>query len=95
MTGGCRICLFIITFAAGYLLLPTRADAYLDPGTGSFIFQAILGSLVVIGVTVKLFWNRILGLFGIRKTNRSYAEEHEEYRETPKQKLPNKIEGKR
>jgi len=85
MTDGCKICLFIITFATGYLLLPTRADAYLDPGTGSFIFQAILGSLVVIGVTVKLFWNRILGLFGIRKTNLSHAKKHEEYNEASKQ----------
>lgn len=70
--------LFIISFVTGYLLLPTRADAYLDPGTGSFIFQAILGSLVVISVTVKLFWNRILGLFGVNRQASQNAESSRE-----------------
>lgn len=78
MTGGDKVCLFIISFVTGYLLLPTRADAYLDPGTGSFIFQAILGSLVVISVTVKFFWNRILGLFGVNKQKPQNAESSRE-----------------
>jgi len=50
------------------LAVPGVASAYLDPGTGSFILQmlvgAVLGGLVAIGV----FWKRVLGflkrLFG-------------------------------
>ena len=78
MTDGDKVFLFLISFVTGYLLLPARADAYLDPGTGSFIFQAILGSLVVISVTVKLFWNRILGLFGVNRQASQNAESSRE-----------------
>ena len=50
------------------LVLPADAFAYLDPGTGSMVFQlaaaAILGGLF----TVKLYWRRVKGrvkgLFG-------------------------------
>ena len=46
------------------LLLPGSALAYLDPGTGSFIIQmlvgAVLGGLVAIGV----FWRRFKGWVG-------------------------------
>jgi len=35
------------------------AYAYIDPGTGTIIIQAIIGALVGIGVTLKLFWHRI------------------------------------
>jgi len=41
------------------LMLPADAFAYLDPGTGSMVFQiataAILGALF----TVKLYWRRV------------------------------------
>ena len=33
--------------------------AYLDPGTGSLIFQAILGALLGGLMALKLFWSRI------------------------------------
>lgn len=33
--------------------------AYLDPGTGSMIIQGLLGALVGLGITLKIFWHRI------------------------------------
>lgn len=32
---------------------------YLDPGSGSMIFQAIIGALVGVGITVKIYWEKI------------------------------------
>lgn len=58
----------LLAAALACLLLPGSTLAYLDPGTGSFIIQmlvgAVLGGLVAVGV----FWRRVLGflkrLFG-------------------------------
>jgi hypothetical protein len=50
------------------LLMPGSALAYLDPGTGSFIMQmligAVLGGLVAIGVFWKRFSAWVGRLFG-------------------------------
>ena len=47
--------------------LPTTAFAYLDPGTGSMLLQVILGGIAAVAVALKLFWYRILAMFGIKK----------------------------
>ena len=41
--------------------------AYLDPGSSSVFIQVLAGGVAAIGVTAKLFWNRILRFFGIRR----------------------------
>ncbi|MCX6278092.1 MAG: hypothetical protein NT004_08340 [Bacteroidetes bacterium] len=41
--------------------------AYIDPGTGSIILQALVASVVGAAIAVKLFWHRILKFFGLRK----------------------------
>jgi hypothetical protein len=33
--------------------------AYLDPGTGSFALQLILGGMVALLATVRLYWERL------------------------------------
>lgn len=42
------------------LVFVPAANAYLDPGTGSFIFQALVGAALAVGLAVKLFWRRIV-----------------------------------
>jgi hypothetical protein len=37
--------------------------AYLDPGSGSVILQAIVGGTAAVAVTAKLWWRRFTGLF--------------------------------
>jgi hypothetical protein len=37
---------------------------YLDPGSGSFIIQLLIGAGAGILVTVGVFWDRIKGFFG-------------------------------
>ncbi len=41
------------------LISPTQAHAYLDPGTGSIIVQAIVAGIVGIATVTRLYWNRI------------------------------------
>jgi hypothetical protein len=45
------------------LLVPQKAYAYIDPGTGSIILQVVLGVLVAGLVSLKIFWSKIIGLF--------------------------------
>ena len=45
----------------------SSAHAYLDPGTGSIIVQAIIGFLAAIAVALKLYWHKFLRLLKIRK----------------------------
>ena len=51
--------------AFSVVFLPT-ANAYVDPGAGSFIFQAAIGGLLAAGVALKVFWKRITGLVSRR-----------------------------
>jgi hypothetical protein len=41
--------------------------AYLDPGSSSVFLQVLAGGVAAIGVTARLFWNRILRFFRIRR----------------------------
>ena len=45
----------------------SSAYAYLDPGTGSIIIQAILGALAAGLVFIKIYWHKLLVLLRIRK----------------------------
>ena len=51
-----------LTLALSLLVVPV-ADAYIDPGSGSFIFQAIVGGLMAAGLGIKVFWRRIVSFF--------------------------------
>ena len=41
--------------------------AYLDPGSGSMIVQAIVGGAAAAAVVGKIYWRRLLTLLRIRK----------------------------
>ena len=43
------------------------AWAYLDPGTGSMLVSAVIGVVAAIGLAVKMFWYRLVGLFRGRR----------------------------
>ena len=40
-------------------LVSSEAYAYIDPGSGSMIIQMLIGALVGVGITVKIYWHRI------------------------------------
>jgi hypothetical protein len=41
--------------------------AYLDPGSGSMIVQLLVGGAAALGVSLRLYWRRILSLLRIRR----------------------------
>jgi hypothetical protein len=45
----------------------TTVLAYLDPGSGSMILQIIAGGVAAVAVTAKLYWNKLLRFFRIKK----------------------------
>lgn len=47
---------------AGCLAIASPAEAYLDPGTGSMLLSAVIGVAAAVGLAVKMFWYRMLGL---------------------------------
>ena len=36
---------------------------YIDPGSGSLIFQVVVGAALAVPVAVAAFWRRITGFF--------------------------------
>ena len=52
--------LFVLAFSS-------EASAYLDPGTGSMIFQLLICGLAGLALAIKLFWRQIIGMFGGKK----------------------------
>jgi hypothetical protein len=42
---------------------PQNVYAYLDPGSGSLVFQVILASLLGVLFSIKTFWKRIISFF--------------------------------
>lgn len=53
--------------AATVGILTSSAHAYLDPGTGSIILQVLLGGIAGLALAGKLYWSKLLSLFGIRR----------------------------
>jgi len=43
------------------------ALAYIDPGSGSLLLQALLGGSAAALVVLRLCWGRVLALLGLRK----------------------------
>jgi hypothetical protein len=70
--------LAVMVTAFSTVMLPT-AQAYLDPGSGSFIFQAVIAGALGIGVALKVFWGRIAAFFsGVFSKNSSGSTSTEE-----------------
>jgi len=49
--------------------------AYLDPGSGSILLQALLGGAAAIAITGKLWWARLLAILRIRRPQSDPAPE--------------------
>ena len=53
----------LIPFIAVLFIFPqffiSNAYAYIDPGTGSAIIQMLIGTLVGLGIALKVYWHRI------------------------------------
>jgi len=47
----------VLLFFTGYFI--SDAYAYLDPGTGSILLQSLIGVLVGVAITLKIYWIKI------------------------------------
>lgn len=59
----------------------TPVHAYLDPGTGSFVLQMVLGGVAGAALLVRVYWQRFLELFGSRTAGDLTAEKARHARE--------------
>ena len=53
--------LFIFTILS-VVIFPNHAYAYLDPGTGSIILQAIIGFLAASVTAISIYWSKFKSL---------------------------------
>ena len=59
--------LFVVLLVALLLSAMSRdADAYMDPGTGAYIFQMLIAGLVGASFALKIFWKQIKAFFSGR-----------------------------
>jgi len=49
----------IFIILAALLVFPREAHAYLDPGSGSYFFQLILGVVFGSLLSIKIFWKKV------------------------------------
>jgi hypothetical protein len=49
----------LLTAACLTVFVPS-ANAYVDPGAGSFVFQAVIGGILATAVALRLFWKRLI-----------------------------------
>ena len=64
-----------LSFACLILVSSTPAFAYLDPGTGTAVIQGTIAAIAAIGVTLKLYWYRILKFFSRKNVTDSKVED--------------------
>ena len=66
--------IFSLLYILTVIIFPTKAFAYLDPGTGSIILQAILGFIAATIASISIYWEKfkslISKLFGKKKENK-------------------------
>ena len=66
--------IFSVLYILTLIIFPTKAFAYLDPGTGSIILQAILGFIAATIASISIYWAKfkslISKLFDKKKENK-------------------------
>ena len=55
--------IYILCNIIAIFLVVTNAYAYLDPGTGSFILQAIIGFLAALSAGFLYYWTKVKNFF--------------------------------
>lgn len=53
-----------------FWLLAAPAWAYLDPGTGSYVFQMVVATVISVGFLVRTYWHRLRAFFTRREPPR-------------------------
>jgi hypothetical protein len=64
--GTMRVLFGVAVTAVALGLLATPAEAYLDPGTGSYVFQMVAAAVVSVAFVARAYWHRVRGFFARR-----------------------------
>lgn len=54
-----------------FLIVPPKAQAYLDPGSGSYLTQIIIASLFGVGYLAKTYWGNFKNIFSKKDRKKS------------------------
>lgn len=73
-----RFAIVALAVAFAVFVFPSRAQAYLDPSSGSLVLQMAIGGFLSAIAMVKLNWKRLKGLF-----TRSQNAERTDLRQNP------------
>jgi hypothetical protein len=49
--------IFSLSIVPGFTI--SDAYGYIDPGSGSIVIQALVGALVGVGITLRIYWYKI------------------------------------
>ena len=67
--------LFYFLFTLGFFVLNTQtAQAYLDPGSGSLLFQLLVGGILSGLFAIKLYYKKIKSFFKKSSSNKEIKE---------------------
>ena len=51
------------------IFIQSNAYAYIDPGTGSIMLQALIGGIAAAGAAISFYWSKIKSFFSKEKKN--------------------------
>ncbi len=58
-----RVRVTLVLMVGAWLMVLPSAQAYIDPGSTTVIFQAIVAGIAAAGTGVAVFWTRIKSFF--------------------------------
>ena len=54
-----------------------KAHAYIDPGTGSYIIQVVIGGLLGAAFALKVYWKKVRAYFSKLFSKRTKSDKYE------------------
>lgn len=64
----------LLVVAFSFTAIPV-ANAYMDPGSGSFIIQMLVGAALGASLAIKVYWRKLVSFFTGRKRDESDEEQ--------------------
>lgn len=62
MRRACSILVLASSATLFWIIAPSAAHAYIDPGSSGFLLQLLIGAIAAVGMTVAAFWRQVRGL---------------------------------
>lgn len=65
----------VLAVVLAFAFNPRHAAAYLDPGTGSIVYQAMLGTTLAATAAIRIYWRGVRELVSRLRRRRERREE--------------------